>query len=471
MLHRDLLRQLREQALDPARPPEADNWQRFLEGVSRTYDDGDRELHSHKSSITQTTGEMRELNERLVWERDHFAAIFQSVPMAMIRIELDGKLSEVNEAFEEVVGRTRIELVGRPFWEIAHPDDKVGTRALLLSVEAGLFTSGVHPIRLVSQANQSLFTNVGLALVRDQNGHPQCCIAVVENVTDKNRLEIELRHAQKLESVGRLAAGIAHEINTPIQFVGDNVRFLCSAFSDLLALGDSYRALCTKARAAALSAADLEELAAAERQADLEYVTQNVPTAFTATLDGVDRVAHIVHSMKSFAHPDRGKRGMADLNAALRSTLTIASSELKYVADVEESLGPVPPVPCILSDLNQVFLNLLMNAAHAIADAVGASGRRGTIGVRTYQEGQQVVISVSDSGTGIPVEVRDKIFDPFFTTKEVGRGTGQGLALARSVVVDQHHGTLSFETEIGKGTTFFVRLPLSVPALDEAAAD
>jgi PAS domain S-box-containing protein len=413
---------------------------------------------------------MLALNKRLVWERDHFAAIFQSVPMAMIRIELDGKLSEVNESFEEILGLTRVQLIGRPLWEIAHPDDVAGTKALLLTVEAGLFTSGVHHLRLVTAANRSLYTNVGLALVRDEAGYPQCCIAVIENVTEKNQLEIELRHAQKLESVGRLAAGIAHEINTPIQFVGDNVRFLSSAFSDILALGDSYRSLCTRAAAAALSAKDLAELAAAESQADLEYVTKNVPGAFTATLEGVERVTHIVHSMKTFAHPDRGKRKMADLNAALRTTLTIANSELKYIADVVTDLGPLlPAVPCVLSDLNQVFLNLLVNAAHAIADGLGDSGRRGTIGVRTHQEGEQVVIAVSDSGTGIPVEVRGRIFDPFFTTKKVGKGTGQGLALARAVVVEQHHGTLTFETEIGKGTTFFVTLPLVVPGFDESS--
>jgi signal transduction histidine kinase len=139
--------------------------------------------------------------------------------------------------------------------------------------------------------------------------------------------------------------------------------------------------------------------------------------------------------------------------------LTVATNELKYVAMVETDFGDIPAVPCFVSDLNQVFLNLLVNAAHAIADVVGKSGQRGVIRVRTYLEGSVVVVAISDTGTGVPEEVRGRIFDPFFTTKEVGRGTGQGLALARSVVVERHGGSLTFETEMGKGTTFFIRIP------------
>jgi signal transduction histidine kinase len=163
--------------------------------------------------------------------------------------------------------------------------------------------------------------------------------------------------------------------------------------------------------------------------------------------------------MKAFAHPDRHERATADLNAALHDTLTVATNELKYVAAVETDFGKIPAVPCFVSDLNQVFLNLLVNAAHAIGDVVGTTGQLGVIRVRTYLEGSVVVIAISDTGTGIPEAVRGRIFDPFFTTKEVGKGTGQGLALARAVVVDRHGGSLTFETEMGKGTTFLVRIP------------
>jgi signal transduction histidine kinase len=209
-----------------------------------------------------------------------------------------------------------------------------------------------------------------------------------------------------------------------------------------------------------VSAEDLARMKLDEELADLDYLRENIPTSIASTLDGAGRVAKIVQSMKAFAHPDRGEKDLADLNLALRNTLIVATNELKYVATVETDFGDIPTVPCFLSDLNQVFLNLLVNAAHAISDVVGKSGRRGVIGVRTYREGNLVVVAISDTGTGIPANLHGKIFDPFFTTKEVGKGTGQGLALARSVVVEEHGGTLTFTTEMGRGTTFFIRLPV-----------
>jgi len=177
-------------------------------------------------------------------------------------------------------------------------------------------------------------------------------------------------------------------------------------------------------------------------------------------LDGVARVATLVRAMKEFAHPDRKERAAADINAALLSTLTVARNELKYVAEVETEFGDLPLAVCNIGELNQVFLNLLVNAAHAIGDAVNGTGQKGVIRVRTSLEEDAVLISIADTGGGIPEDIRNKIFDPFFTTKESGRGTGQGLAIAHSVVVDKHGGTLTFASEVGKGTTFFIRLPL-----------
>jgi two-component system, NtrC family, sensor kinase len=188
-----------------------------------------------------------------------------------------------------------------------------------------------------------------------------------------------------------------------------------------------------------------------------------IPKALSQTLDGVSRVATIVRAMKEFAHPESKEMAAADINKALQSTLTVARNELKYVADVELELGEMPPVVCNVGDLNQVFLNLLVNAAHAIADVVKGTDEKGKIRVRTASEGETALISISDTGSGIPEAIRTKVFDPFFTTKEVGRGTGQGLAIARSVVVERHRGTLTFESEVGKGTTFYIRLPVEPP--------
>jgi signal transduction histidine kinase len=202
---------------------------------------------------------------------------------------------------------------------------------------------------------------------------------------------------------------------------------------------------------------------AAEESADLDYVLENVPTALESAIDGLGRIATIVRAMKTFAHPDQQEKSLIDLNQAIESTLTIARNEYKYVADVKMLTGKLPPVLCHPGEVNQVVLNLIVNAAHAIADVVDGTEQKGTITVGTRLVGEQVEISIGDTGSGIPESARQHIFEPFFTTKPVGKGTGQGLALARGVV-DRHGGSLHFETEVGKGTTFFIRLPVSLSA-------
>ena len=278
----------------------------------------------------------------------------------------------------------------------------------------------------------------------------------------KARLQVEtdLRQAHKLESVGRLASGVAHEINTPVQFVSDSVHFLRDATDDLMSVIASLQQVQRSvlegepARDAAAQAARVAE------EADLEYLVENMPKAIDRSLEGLGRVATIVRSMKEFAHPDAVEMTAVDLNRAIESTLTIARNEYKYVADVATDFGELPPVPCHVGDINQAVLNIVVNAAHAIADAVGDSGGRGRISIRTRHEGEAVVVAITDTGGGIPEAIRHRVFDPFFTTKEVGRGTGQGLAIARSIVVDKHQGELTVETQMGRGTTFFLRLPL-----------
>ncbi len=283
---------------------------------------------------------------------------------------------------------------------------------------------------------------------------------LMQDVTELRRLERDLAAAQKLESVGRLAAGVAHEINTPVQFVTDNVQFVRTTMDDLRPVIDAYRELQKAVRASGDIGACADRAEASERTADLDYLLENVPLATASAIEGLERIATIVRSMKEFAHPDQAEKTYADLNQAIRSTLVIANNEYKYVATVDTDFADLPPVRCYLGEVNQVILNLIVNAAHAIADVVSVSQTLGKLTIRTRHDGDYVEISIADTGTGIPEEARDKIFDPFFTTKEVGKGTGQGLAIARSVVVNKHGGTLRFETSSGVGTTFFIRLPV-----------
>jgi signal transduction histidine kinase len=276
--------------------------------------------------------------------------------------------------------------------------------------------------------------------------------------------QAELTQAHKLSAIGQLAAGVAHEINTPIQYVGDNVAFLERVFAHLLPVVEAATQL------VAGDASALERLREKLTKVKFARIAAQVPRALEQSLEGIARVSKIVGAMKAFSHPSGGEKAEIDLRHAIQSTVTIARNEWKYVADVELDVpDDLPPLFCLGDELNQVILNLVVNAAHAIADVVGdASGGRGSIRIAARSDDAWCEIRISDTGSGIPVAARSKIFDPFFTTKGVGKGTGQGLAIAYNVVVDKHGGTITFETELGRGTAFIVRIP-RVPPVEVAA--
>lgn len=287
-------------------------------------------------------------------------------------------------------------------------------------------------------------------------------VITFRNIQEQCYRQTQLVQAQKLESIGQLAAGIAHEINTPTQYVGDNTRFLKDAFA---ALNEAASLSETLARAAEDGPIpdDLRNQARSFLdRAELPYLQEEVPKAIEQSLEGIARVTKIVRAMKDFSHPGGDRKTSADINAALQSTITVSRNEWKYVADMVTDFDPeLPAVPCLIGDLNQVVLNLIVNAAHAIADVVGDGEQsKGAITVTTKRRGEWAEIRVTDTGTGIPESVRSRVFDPFFTTKKVGKGTGQGLAICYSVIVEKHRGSISLETEVGRGTTFIIRLPL-----------
>ena len=279
--------------------------------------------------------------------------------------------------------------------------------------------------------------------------------------SERQMMEVQLRQSQKLEAIGQLAAGIAHEINTPTQYVGDNTRFLQDSFANIVGVIEACKTLVAAAKTGSLSA---EMVAAAEKSLvanDIEYLFEQIPVAICETLEGVERVTKIVRAMKEFSHPGSTEKMAADINRAIESTITVARNEWKYVADLKLDLDPtLPLIPCFIGEFNQCILNLVINSAHAIGDVVKHQpGTKGLITVRTRLAGDHVEIRVSDTGTGIPESARPHIFEPFFTTKEVGKGTGQGLSIIYGSIVKKHGGSISFETETGRGTSFIVGLP------------
>lgn len=286
----------------------------------------------------------------------------------------------------------------------------------------------------------------------------------IHDISERKKLELELRLAQKLESVGELAAGIAHEINTPIQYVSSSVQFVKNAFGDIAELLETIDAqLREAAQRGAIEPELVARVAEAQDVADLEYALERIPQALQRSLDGLERVAELVGAMRTFARRPTTVTEAVNINDAISTTLVVAANEYKDVADVTCELGAIPLVQGYAGDLNQVVLNLIVNASHAIVDAVGERGQRGSIHICTFAESDHVAITIADTGGGIPAEIAERVFDPFFTTKDVGRGTGQGLAISRAII-DRHRGELTFETEPGRGTTFTIRLPINSAA-------
>ena len=380
-------------------------------------------------------------------------AVVESSLEAIVLVGIDGKISMLNATAERTFGWGHSEATSRDFLvEFVAPESRgsVAEAMSLLSKRVGRrASSGRWDTHGLRRDGREFPMECSFARIQSGLGAGFC--AFIRDVTDSQAMEMELHQAQKLEAVGRLAAGIAHEINTPIQFIGDNAQFLREAFEALVRLIDAY--------ADVAPPVTREGLKLLEEEIDLPYLRQQVPLAITSSLDGVRRVASIVLAMKEFAYPDQKDMVATDLNRNLQATLEVARNEYKYVAIVETDLGVLPHVTCHAGEMNQVFLNIIVNAAHAIADAVRGTQAQGIIRVTTRHQGDQVLISMSDTGLGIPEPFRAKVFEPFFTTKEVGRGTGQGLAITRTILA-KHRGTVSFETKTGEGTTFHLRIPI-----------
>jgi PAS domain S-box-containing protein len=423
--------------------------ERRLAMLERIVEDRDRELR-----ITQ---------EQAAAVHAYLLGLNDTIPGALITTSSEGVITRVNRGVSELLGFDQAELPGKPLshvWQGA--DDYFKSH---VNSDTGLVRDEVE---WIAKDGSVVAVMLSRAPHRDADGTLLSVVFVGIDLRDRRRLELELRHAQKLEALGALSAGVAHEINTPMQFVGDNLHFIAESFDGLIPFVDQLLAV-----APALEAKGLGDLAVrlreAEEKADLAFVRERLPKAIQRALEGVGRVSGIVEAMKAFSHP-QSEMAPIDINKNLVNTLTVARNEYKYVAEIETELGELPHVTCNGSDMNQVFLNLVVNAAHAIGSAVQGTDKKGLIKIRTAQEDDMALIAISDNGTGIPPAIRHRIFDPFFTTKEVGKGTGQGLAISRSVVVERHGGSLTFDTEIGQGTTFYVRIPIQGRAQQQEVA-
>jgi PAS domain S-box-containing protein len=388
--------------------------------------------------------------------------LLSSMSSFLIEVDSDLAVSRWNAAAERTFGLPACQVLGKPLLSCGISWDRESMASEVQGWLAARRPIRLKELRYARPDGSEGFLGITVNPIHVNESEPAGFFLLGVDITGRLQLEMQLVQAQKLESIGQLAAGIAHEINTPTQYIGDNLEFLQDAFENLNRLCDTCGKVLAAAKSASLTTAAIDDLENKFADANLEYLQKQIPRAIQQSQEGNKRVASIVLAMKQFSHPESAEKTRVDLNAAIASTITVSRNEWKYVADlITEFDAGLSGVNCLPGELNQVILNIIVNAAHAIADVVkdGSEGK-GKITVTTRQDGDWAEIRIGDTGTGIPEKVRSRVFDPFFTTKGVGKGTGQGLAIARNVIVDKHGGTLTFETETGKGTTFIIRLPI-----------
>ncbi len=417
-------------------------------------------------SISHAIERKRTQNEALVAFHD-VQGILAGMPCVLIGLDEALRICLFNDMAEQLFGTSFQDVGNLPFSLFVEMQGGSGREILALLETRSVDHSAKRLLNLkfMTKDDTPVLVDVSLSKIDVTGVGAPLFLILATDVTQVRQMEMQLSLARKMESIGQLAAGIAHEINTPIQFISDNLRFLQEGFTALEEVLKAAQVCCVPDPAGPESDR-LASLAGAIQMGDLDYLSREIPQALAQSLEGAERVAKIVRAMKEFSHPGSEEKKLVDVNHALETTITVARNEWKYVAEVERRFDPtLPLVPGLPGELNQVFLNLLVNAAQAIGEIIRPnSGERRRITVSTQGEAGWVEIRIADEGPGIPETIRHRIFEPFFTTKEVGKGTGQGLAIAHDVIVKKHGGQLFLQSELGEGSTFIIRLPVGEKA-------
>lgn len=366
--------------------------------------------------------------------------LFDAIPFLLVSLTPEGMVTRWNPVAEELFRVKKNEAEGRSLKSCPIPWEWDKISAGMADCMDNNRTIPLEDLKLKYPDEEERILGLTVVPIQRDVDAQAGLILLGADITGKRLAESLSVQAQKLESIGQLAAGIAHEINTPLQYISDNVHFLQKAFATIQPL--------------------LQESGAATAQAEIDYLMQETPLAIQESLEGLGRVAHIVMALKEFSGPSSGEKTYININQALQTALTVSRNEWKDVAEIETELDQsLPPVMCSPGEINQALLNIIVNAAQAIAVKIKQEGfHKGIIAIKTSLDRGEVVISISDTGIGIPDGIQSRIFDPFFTTRDVGEGMGQGLTIARAIVTHRHQGSLTFESECGKGSTFQIRL-------------
>nr|HPM01764.1 PAS domain S-box protein [Candidatus Cloacimonadota bacterium] len=400
--------------------------------------------------------EIRKTENLLIDKEQQYRSLLQNLTVGIFRtIGLEsGRFLQANLALANMLGYPSSEsLLSINESDIyQNPQDR--TELIKEAIKTGKIIK--KEILLKKKDQLPVWCVINAKTVYDEYGNFKWIDGVVENISEIRQLEQQLVHSQKMEAIGQLAAGIAHEINTPTQFVSDNLNFLKDSFDTFSKLYREIEDLSTDF----LNSEVKNQISDCKQRYDFDFISSEIPMAIKQSLEGLERVTRIIRAMKDFSHPGEEDKKAMEINRMLDSTITVARNEWKYNCELETDFDEENPmISCYPGELNQAFLNLIVNAAHAIKEKNQDETKKGTIRISTKDNKDFVEIRISDTGTGVPPDVRSKIFNPFFTTKEPGKGTGQGLTIVHHAIVDKHKGTINFESKYGEGTTFIIRLP------------
>jgi len=414
-----------------------------------------------KSDLANDIYEAGQSSELIKASNDFLENIMESVTNAIFVISPEEKVDLANRAAIKITGYTVDELVDKPFSTLF--EDETYKKINKRFIKVKMFGDKVsqYETEMIRKDGEKFFVLLSLSSFHEV-GDIVSVVVTAQDITHRKQLERDLLQAQKLESVGQLASGIAHEINTPAQYVGDNVRFLQESFNDIIELISGHNSLLKAVKAQNILAELVSSVEEINDEIDINYLLEETPKALKQSIEGIEHIASIVRAMKDFSCPEVENNVAVDINQAIANTITISRNKWKYTADIKTDFDPaLPLVYCLPGEFNQVMLNLIVNASDAVGRAAADKPLdKGTITISTRQDNESVEIRIIDTGTGIPPEIRSRIFDPFLTTKGIGEGVGCGLSVCHDVIVKKYGGTITFETEIGKGTEFVVCMPI-----------
>ena len=398
--------------------------------------------------------------------------LLQSISSLLVSLDSEGRVCRWNPVAERLLDLPKNEALGKQF---ANLNIRWSKKSHIRDITRFTRQQTASKTQVSVVDSNGEVKRLGITVYpTDQTSQSRECLILGSDITEQTFLEEQLHQSQRLEAVGQLAAGVAHEINTPIQYIGDNVRYLEKCFKRVAPVLELLPSVPEKVRNPLADPEFASELDTQIEAAKIESIRQQIPEAIQDTCEGIESIASIVTAMKDFSHPGFDEKTDVDLNHVLSSAITVAKNEWKTIANLFTSLDlKLPEIHGLPIELNQAFLNIIVNASHAIADVAekNPEGKKGSISISTHELNEFVEIRIADTGGGIPASIRERIFEPFFTTKEVGKGTGQGLAIAHTVFVQKHDGRIWCEVEENVGTRFIIQLPKKSPAATAESFD